>query len=100
MTAPPLPAPPSEHSPLKHADSWKPMDVDPVRDHGGPGADLESNGAPRPAEHAVPDGADYASNPSATNGDAGAGDPRADVIQRGEKIIKVLTRSLLCVQFV
>ena len=101
MTAPPLAAPPGEHAPVKHSESWNPMDVDQPRDHGGPGADHEPNGAPRPPDRAAPgDSADYAPNGAASNGgDSTSPTARSDGVQRGEKIIKVLSRSPL-VQFV
>ena len=81
------------------------MDVDSARDHMGPGGDLDMNGAHPPDDRAVSagDGADYPAPGSvAGNGvDSAGGPPRSDGGgQRGEKIIKVLNRSLLCVQFV
>ena len=87
--------PGSEHT-IKHSDSWHPrsMDVDSARDHMGPGGDLDTNGGPHPIDDravSAGDGADY----SAVSAVAGNGVDvaRPDAAQRGEKIIKVLSRS-------
>ena len=79
------------------------MDVDSARDHMGPGGDLDLNGAAPPPDDRVvsaPEGADYAPAAASGNGTDSPSTARPDAPQRGEKIIKVLTRSLLCVQFV
>lgn len=103
MAAPPLAASVSEHSPSKHPEHWAPMDVDPARDRAGQGPDPDANGAPHAGSDrgAPSDGPDYANGAAPANGaDAASGSVRSDGPQRGEKIIKVLNRSLLRVPFV
>ena len=75
------------------------MDVDSARDlHMGPGGDLDLNGAAPPADGRVvsaQDGGDYAPGAATGNGtDSPSATARPDAPQRGEKIIKVLSRSL------
>ncbi len=98
MAASPLAAPQgSDHPPAKHPDSWNPMDADSARDHIGPGGDQDLNGAAPPADDrlAAADSADYAPGAASGNGtDSASATTRADAAQRGEKIIKVLSRSL------
>ncbi|TBU34890.1 hypothetical protein BD311DRAFT_681044 [Dichomitus squalens] len=82
----------SERAPVKHSDSWNPMD-DSARDHMGPGGDLDLNGGAPPADdRAVPgaEGAEYPA-PGSVNGngtDSGDATARSDAAQRGEKIVK------------
>lgn len=99
MAASPLAAPQdSDHSSAKHQSSWNPMEVDSARDHMGPGGDLDLNGAAPPPDDrpvSAPEGSDYPPGAPTGNGtDGGAAATRADAPQRGEKIIKVLSRSL------
>ena len=88
---------PPHQQPLKHTDNWS-MDVEPARDHMGPGGDLDLNGAAPPPDDrpvSAPEGSDYPPGAPTGNGtDGGAAATRADAPQRGEKIIKVLSRSL------
>ncbi|KAI0724199.1 hypothetical protein C8T65DRAFT_691343 [Cerioporus squamosus] len=92
MAASPLAAPDSEHTVIKHSDSWNPMDVNAA--HMGPGGDIDTNGAPHPADDRVVangDGAGYPT-PDSVNGNgvdsAAAAAARADAASRGEKIVK------------
>ena len=97
MTTPPLAAPDSEHAHVKNNTDWKskPMDVDPP--HAGPPADLDANGASHPPSSDRGPPGDAAAG---LNGDAASAGGRSDGPQRGEKIIKVLSRSLFCPPFV
>ena len=100
MAVPPLAATDGEHTVIKHPDSRIPMDVNAA--HMGPGGDLDTNGAPHPADDRVVsngDGAGYPAPDSANGADGAVVPARADSVQRGEKIIKVLSWSLLCVLF-
>lgn len=98
MAASPLAPPAGEHT-IKHPESWHPMDVDSARDHMGPDGDLDTNGGPHPVDDravSAGDGADYPTGNSVAGngGDGSVPPPPSDISQRGEKIIKVLSRSL------
>lgn len=93
---------PPHQQPLKHTDNWS-MDVEPARDHMGPGGDMDTNGAPHPADERGAPGqepADYPAPASVSGSTTDTAVARADAPQRGEKLIKVLIRSLRIVPFV
>ncbi|KAI0662463.1 hypothetical protein C8Q70DRAFT_1051102 [Cubamyces menziesii] len=81
---------PPHQQPLKHTDNWS-MDVEPARDHMGPGGDMDTNGAPHPADERGAPGqepADYPAPASVSGSTTDTAVARADAPQRGEKLIK------------
>ena len=78
---------------------------DSARDHMGPGGEMDLNGCAPPADDrtvSAAEGADYPAPGSVTGNGTDSADvtARSDGAQRGEKIIKVLSRSLFCPPFV
>ncbi|KAI0768635.1 hypothetical protein BD413DRAFT_614503 [Trametes elegans] len=81
-----------EQAPAQHPDKWNniKMEVEPARDHMGPGGDMDTNGSHPTDDRSAPvqDAADYPP-PASVAGSAGdAAAANSDAPQRGEKLIK------------
>lgn len=94
-----------EQAPVHHQPNHKwtasQMEVEPARDHMGPGGDIDTNGASHPVDDRSAPGQEPAEYPAPASVADSAGDAaaRAEALQRGEKLIKVLFRSLVCAPF-
>ncbi|KAI0359011.1 hypothetical protein OH77DRAFT_1420534 [Trametes cingulata] len=81
-----------EQTHTQHPSKWNnQMDVEPARDHMGPGGDMDTNGASHPADdRGAPgqDPADYPAPASVAGSNTDTAVARADAQPRGEKLIK------------